>query len=130
MIVQRIVSALISDIRTQSSATPPLNQPFSPRGAINEHVTFLETLCERITDVLARAAADGVVVEDLAIGVQATQTRAGIVAFLIDAGEMRRAFRADETFWPTVWRCALVTWTARAHRSVVHHAADAVRAAR
>lgn len=96
---------------------------------IGEHVTFFDALREWIADIMTGATTDWVVIEDLAMSVQAAQTRTRIVTLLIDAGQMRRTFRADKTLGTTVWRRALVTRAAGAHRAVVHHAADTVRTA-
>lgn len=64
------------------------------------------------------------------MSIQAAQARARVVTLLINASQMSRAFRADETLRPAMRGCALVTRTAGANRTVVHHTADAVRTAR
>lgn len=69
-------------------------------------------------------------IDNLAIGVQAAQARAWIVALLINASQMRRAFCADVTLGTAVWRSTLITRTARTNRAIVHHTTDTVWTAR
>jgi len=78
---------------------------------------------------LTRTAADGVVIENLAVSIQTTETRARIAALLINASQMSRAFRADETLWTTMWRSALITRAAGTNCTIVHYTANAVRTA-
>lgn len=68
-------------------------------------------------------------IEDLTLSIPAAQTRTRVVTLLINASQMSRAFRADETLGPAMRGCALVTRTAGAHCTVVHHTAYAVRTA-
>lgn len=93
-------------------------------------ITFPDALREWIADVLTGTVADGIVIKDLAVSVQAAQAWARIAALLIDASEMNRTLRADEALRTTMRRRALVSRTARAYRTIVHHTANAVRTAR
>lgn len=69
-------------------------------------------MCKWIAGVLARTTADRVMIDDLAVSVQTTQSWARIITFLINASQMNRAFRADETLRTTMRRSAMVTRTA------------------
>jgi len=47
-------------------------------------------------------------VEHMTIGIVATRTRAGILTLLTDTCQLARAFRTQNTFWPTIGRCSNV----------------------
>lgn len=66
---------------------------------------------EWITDILTRTTADWVVIYDLAISIETTQSRTRIITFLINASQMSRAFRTDETLRTAMRRSTLITWT-------------------
>jgi len=92
-------------------------------------VTFPGALRKRIADVLTGTAADGIVIENLAVSIQTAQTRARIAALLINASQVSRTFRADETLWTTMRRSALIARTAGTNCTIVHYTANAVRTA-
>lgn len=84
---------------------------------------------EWIANVLTRTTTDRIVIDDLAIGIQTAQSWTRIVTFLINASQMSRAFRADETLWAAMRRSTLITRTAGANCAVVHHTANTMRTA-
>lgn len=68
-------------------------------------------MSEWITGVLTGTTANRIVIDDLAISVQTTQSWTRIVTLLINASQMKRAFRTDETLRTTMRRSALITRT-------------------
>lgn len=61
------------------------------------------TAGERISCVAHIASADGLMIGDIAAGIEATGTHAGIAALLPDAGLGGGTFRIDGTLGSTVW---------------------------
>lgn len=55
--------------------------------------------------VALRAAADRMMVDDLAFSIQAARAWTWVAAFLVDASQSLLALGADHTLWPTAWRC-------------------------
>lgn len=75
------------------------------------------------------AAADGVVIDDLAASVLAAGARTRVLAALGEASQGQRALGGDGTFGATRGRRANHAGHARAGRRIRHHAALAVGAA-
>lgn len=84
-------------------------------------------MCEWIANVLTRTTTDRIVIDNLAIGIQAAQSRTRIITLLINASQMSRAFRTDKTLWTAMRRSTLITRTAGANCTVVHHTANTMR---
>lgn len=92
-------------------------------------LTFSDAAEERITSVSRGAAANGIVVDDLAVCVLATSAWTGVLALLIDARRVLSAVRAHHAFRSTLRWAARVIWLTGAHCVVVDHATVAVRTA-
>ena len=65
---------------------------------------------EGISLVALLAAADRVVVDDLALGEGSAGARAGVAALLVDAGQVARAFTMYHTLRPAVGRHPNIPW--------------------
>lgn len=84
---------------------------------------------EWIANILTRTTTDRIVIDDLAIGIQAAQSRAWIITLLINTSQMSRTFSADETLWTTMRRSTLITRTTGANCTIVHHTTNTMRTA-
>lgn len=88
------------------------------------------TLSKRIAREARRTAADGVMVDDLAPGVDATGARAGIGTLLVDTRTVLRTVGTDQALRPARGRSTDVVGLARAHGVTINRPAQTVRAAR
>jgi len=84
---------------------------------------------ERITSVTIVAGADGRVIHHTAEGIEATRSRTGILAALIDAGQGGGTFGVDGTLWSTVGCPAHEIGQAGAHTRLTHNTALGVASA-
>lgn len=84
---------------------------------------------EWIANILTRTTTDRIVIDDLAIGIQAAQSRAWIITLLINTSQVSRTFSADETLWTTMRRSTLITRTTGANCTIVHHTTNTMRTA-
>lgn len=85
---------------------------------------------EGIACEAAEAAADWVVVDDAALGVDAARALAGVHAAVVEAGEQRRALGVHHALWAARGRVAHEAGQAGAHPLQVDLATGGVRAAR
>lgn len=95
------------------------------------HLTCNRTASrERIAFESRLAAADGSMINDAALGVEAARSDARISTFLIGARKRQRAVLVDGTFRAAVGRRAEHAWQAGAHCAVVSRVTFGVGAAR
>lgn len=88
------------------------------------------TPSERIAGVSLVAAAYGVVIHHLALGVLATGAWAGVLTLVAEARLGQRAVSTDHALWPAARWISNEARLAGAYRVIVHHLADAVCTAR
>lgn len=88
------------------------------------------TLSKRIAREARRTAADGVMVDNLAPGVDATGARAGISTLLVDTRTVLRTVCTDKALRPARGRSTDVVGLARAHSVTIDSPTQTVRAAR
>lgn len=77
----------------------------------------------------AGATANRIVVDHLAVGVDAASSRTRVLALVVETGLGQETFRADNAFGSARRRATDIVWLARADRHLVHHSAQAVRSA-
>ena len=82
-----------------------------------------------IPNGVRRTAADRVVVDDLAVSMEATSSWAWINAFLVHTSFVWTAFRAGNTFWTAVWRRTNVVIQTCAHSTLSTYTTHTVRSA-
>ena len=75
----------------------------------------MPTRREGVSDESFRTAADGVVVHNIALGIDATDTDTWVGAAEVDTGKCRGAFTVDDTLWPAGRGSSVVAGEAGAH---------------
>ena len=77
---------------------------------------------ERVPDIARRAAADGIVVDHVALGVDAAHPSTGVDTLVDDTGQGGRAVAVEDTLWAAGGRSAKISRLTRANRSVLRDA--------
>ena len=95
-----------------------------------DNLGLLAALAERVAVIARRALADGNMIADAALGIEATGAAAGVLTLLVDAGRVLGTLVVDDALWPSVGWSALVSRVAGAHRRRAQRLARGVRTAR